>query len=891
MSWLDGVRHRLRTLLRPNTYDAELQEEMQLHVELEAMKHGDAWAARRRFGNRTRYLEESRRQTWLPLIDAVRQDVSYALRSMRRSPGVALLVTITLALGIGANAATFTLLDELYLRAPRGIQSPETLRRVWVRHFRTGGGIPFTSQALHYPLYQTMARATGDSTQVAVYATDWSVRMGSELAAPRVRVTYASPNYFDVLGVRPARGRTFTADEGVLGKGAAVVVVSEAFWRDKFGTRGDPLGQTVLIGRTPHVVIGVLGAAFRGLDIQSGDVWVPLATYPQPEWMREPWWQSTNQYGLRTVARVPRRFDDRTFAARATTAARTLNRTFDGERGDTLMTVAAGSIVEARGPGAPGQELLISTRLAGGAALLLLIACANAVNLLLVRALSRRREIALRMALGVSRRQLMRLLTVEALLLAVLATAGAMLIATWGGTVLRTLLLPDVEWSHSVFDGRVATFTVTMGLVVGLVAAFVPALQASRADVSTALAHSAQGGGGRHRSRLRSGLVMVQAALAVVLLSGAALFVRSLHNVQALDIGYDADQLLFAGVRFADGAAPPAPAVASAMRDVATRLRRRAGVQAVATGAMDPMRGFTVLQFYTGRDSAGSFGPNEPTLGIVSPEFFAATGLRIVRGTGFSTAGPGAAPREIVINEAMARILWKDRSPIGECMVFVTRAAPCFTIVGVVETARRDNVIEAAMPQYYASLDQPPIPDWLGTLLVVRADGPALDAVRTDVRTLLQAAWPAGEATVTAMRENLEPEYRPWRLGATLFTTFGLVALLVAVVGIYGIVSYGVNQRRREFGVRMALGAGTGNVLQHVVWESTRTIAVGIALGAVAVVALSRQVAELVYGVSPRDPATMLGVGGLLLTVATIAALFPAWRATRVDPVETLRAD
>jgi hypothetical protein len=171
----------------------------------------------------------------------------------------------------------------------------------------------------------------------------------------------------------------------VLGKGAAVVVVSEAFWRDKFGTRGDPLGQTVLIGRTPHSVVGVLGPAFRGLNVQSADAWVPLATYPQPEWMREPWWQSTNQYALRAVARVPASFDEQGFAVRATTAARTLNRSLDGERADTLMTVATGSIIAARGPGAPGQELLISTRLAGGAALLLLIACANAVNLLLVR--------------------------------------------------------------------------------------------------------------------------------------------------------------------------------------------------------------------------------------------------------------------------------------------------------------------------------------------------------------------------------------------------------------------------------------------------------------------------------------------------------------------------
>ncbi|MBK6843100.1 MAG: ABC transporter permease [Gemmatimonadetes bacterium] len=356
MSWLDGVRHRLRTLVRPRTYEEELQEEMQLHVELDAQQQGDPWAARRRFGNRTRHMEEVRRHTWLPMADAVRQDASYALRSMRRSPAVALLVTITLALGIGANAATFTLIDELYLRAPRGVRSPETLRRVWIRHFRTGGGVPFTTPSLHYPLYQSIAGAMGGSSNVALFATDWGMRMGGELAAPRVRVVYASPNYFDVLGVRPARGRLFTTDEGTLGKGAAVVVVSDAFWRDKLGARADAVGQTVLIGRTPHSVVGVLGPAFRGLNVQSADAWVPLATYPQPEWMREPWWQSTNQYALRAVARVPASFDEQGFAVRATSAARTLNRSLDGPRADTLMTVVAGSIIAARGPGSPSPS-------------------------------------------------------------------------------------------------------------------------------------------------------------------------------------------------------------------------------------------------------------------------------------------------------------------------------------------------------------------------------------------------------------------------------------------------------------------------------------------------------------------------------------------------------
>ncbi len=892
MSWLDGVRHRLRTLFRASAYERELQEAMQLHVELDAEQQNDPWVAKRRFGNRTQHLEETRRHTWLNALDLLQRDAAFAWRSLRRAPGMALVVIVTLALGIGANAATFSVLDELYLRPPAGLQTPSTLRRFWIEHFRSGDGIPFKSQAMHYPMFRTLAAATGDSSAVALYITDWSLRVGPALDAPRIRTVYASANFFDVVGARPERGRFFTRDEDRFVSPLHVVVISDAFWRSQLGGRDDVLGTDLKVGSVAHTIVGIVAAPFRGLDVQGADAWVPLATWEQPSWMREPWWESTRMYAFRVVARVGASFDDDAFAVRASQRARATNRELDGLEADTLMTAATGSIIEARGPGKPGQELLISTRLSGGAVLLLLIAGANVINLLLARAVARRREIALRLALGVSRLQLVRLLMAETLLLTVIAAAAACLMAWWGGAALRHLLLPEIEWNHPAFDARIALFTVVVAGTAGLIAALVPALQASRADVATALADSAQGGGRRHRSRLRRALVFAQAGLSVCLLLGAALFVRSLRNVQSLDIGYDTGQLLFARARFADGEEPPAVTVAAGMRDVARRLQQRPGVQVVAPVAMEPLQGFSIVQVYFGADSATVLGPNMPTVSVVSPSFFAAAGIELRQGRGFSPESAGSPAAEVVVNDAAARLIWPGRQALGECVVFGKRGTPCFTVIGVSETVLRDRLLEASpMPQLYLPLGNTAMPQSLGTELLVRADPAALGAVTAELRTLVREAWPTSAAEITPMSESLEPEYRPWRLGATLFGTFALLAVLVAAVGIYGTVSYDVSQRRREFGVRMALGAGVRDVLRQVVGESARTVAIGIVLGALAALALGRLVAGLLYGIAPNDPPTMLLVGALLLAISVVAALVPAWRATRVDPVETLRAE
>lgn len=892
MSWLDGMRHRLRTLFRADAYERELQEEMELHLELDAVQQGDVWAARRRFGNRTGHVEEVRRHTWLNAVDSVRRDWSFAWRSMRRAPGVSATVIVTLALGIGANAATFSFLDEMYLRPPAGVDSPTTLRRIWVEHTRTGDGVPFKSQAMNYPMYQALAAATGDSSSVALFDTDGSLRVGRALDAPRIRTVYASANYFEVLGLRAERGRFFTRDESRFVDPRYVVVISDAFWRSHFAAREDVLGSQLDVGSRPHTVIGVVAPPFRGLGVQSMDAWVPLATYEKPSWMREPWWESTNIYSFGAVARVSEAFDEKAFAVRATQRVRALNREKNESEADTLMTAETGSIIEARGPGTPGTELLISTRLGGGAVILLLIAAANVINVLLSRAVGRRREIALRLALGVSRSQLIRLLVTESMLLTVVAAVVAGFVGWWGGTALRHLLLPDVEWTKPAFDIRIALFTLVVAGGAGLIASLVPALQSSRADVATALTESAQGGGRRHRSLLRRSLVIVQAGLSVALVLGAALFVRSLRNVQSLDIGYDASRLLYAYPRFADGEEPPAATIAAGLRDVAHRLERHPGVEVTAPIAMEPMQGFSIVQFYYGADSATALGPNTPTVSVVSPQFFAAAGIGIREGRGFTADSTERPAAELVVNDVAARLLWPGRSPLGECVVFAPRGSPCVTVVGVSETAHRDRLLESSpLPQVYLPLGNAAMPQLKGTTLMVRAQPAAFGAITAELRTLIRETWPASAPEITPMSASLEPEYRPWRLGATLFSTFAILAVLVAAVGVFGTVSYDVTQRRREFGIRLALGAGVGKVLRQVISESTRTVAIGILLGAVASLALGHLIAALLYGIAPNDPSTLVGVGALLLVVSILAALIPAWRANRIDLVETLRSD
>ena len=889
MSWLDGLMHRVRTLIRPGAHGRDLDAEMGFHAELDAANERDPAGTAKRFGNRSYYREEVRRLTWLGSLDEVRQDLSYAWRTTRRSPGFTAVVVLTLALGIGANASVFSVLDRIYLRTPSGVSDPWSLRRTWIENFRTSTGVPFKSQSISYVTYDAITKATGTRRESALYLTDFAMRLGKRPTDPKVGVVYATSNYFDVLGIRPTLGRFYGADEDRLGNAAPVAVVSHAFWKNRLHGDTAALGRTIPIGKHSYTVIGVADRRFTGLDLRASEVWIPLASMPDPGWDQNPWWTHDNMTWFTIVRRGVSALTDAEYQRRATAAVRDINRA-RGAWGDTLAAAWTGPIIEARGPATPGQEMIVSTRLGGVAAIVLLIAAANVINLLLARATSRRREIALRLALGVSRVRLIRMLTTETLVLATLAGAAGLFATLWGASLLRALIMPDVPWTDAAVDSRVVAFAVGVTLIAGLAAGIIPAIQASNPRLTSALKAGGRTGA-RHRSQLRTALVITQSALSVTLLVGAALFVRSLRNVQSLDTGFDVNQLFFGRVEFTDGEEPSRPVLGAAMRGVAARLRGRPGIEAIARATWEPMRGIGFLDFFVGPDSNGSFGRRSPTMSAVSPPFFRTVGLRILRGRSFLGEDAERTPSEVVVNDAMAKLVWPGRDPIGECLRFKKRENPCFTVVGVVETARRTNVIEnEPAAQFYIPLGSSATTA-SGATIIVRARDGQVAAASAELVQALRREFPNAATTVTSMTSNLEPEYRPWRLGASLFTSLGILAMIVAVIGIYGTVSYGVTQRTHEFGVRVALGAQVGDVVRQVLGEGLRTVFVGVGVGIVLALAAGRLMAAMLYGIAPRDPAVLAMVSAALLGAAAVAALVPAWRAARSDPLTALRAE
>jgi putative ABC transport system permease protein len=821
-------------------------------------------------------------------FDVLRQDLRFAWRAIVRSPAVTIMVVATLALGVGANAAMFSFLDRIFLRPPDGVKEPDGLRRLWITTSRTGR--TQTYQSLNYPSYAALRDEFAGSADLALFVTDNTMRIGRDRASPPVHVVYPTSNYFGVLGVRPAAGRFFDASEDRMGAGANVAVVSHAFWQQRLGGDSGVIGTTVALGRTPYTIIGVMNPSFSGLDIQEADLWIPLGAFPGSERQGKQWFERTTTYGARGVMRVGPGFDDDAFAARASVTVHRVFRELSAVPYDRI-SLATGSIIEARGPGEEQQETVIATRLAGVALIVLLITCANVVNLLLARAVHRRREIAVRLALGVSRLRLIRLLTTETLLVAVFAAGAALLLAWWGGGMLRSLLLPDIEWVDSALDGRVLAFTITLALVAGFVAGIVPALQASNPQLTSAL-KSGSREAGPQSWRLRSALVVVQAAFSVVLLVGAALFVRTFQNVRGIDIGYDIDRTLSTELRFESGEAPAEAVIAAAITDLGLRMSARPGVEAVGRAAQTPMRGYGVQWFSTGYDSIGTVSSDiGPIFSAVSPGFFEASGLQLLRGRNFTGGELGPAENEVVINAVAARALYPGRDPLGQCIRFRITTNPCHTIVGIVENTNTMALIEGKKGYLYVPLGSQAATDWEASSLVVRVQAGALPRVKMELERELRTQFPLGYPTIWSMEETLATEYHPWRVGATLFTAFGVLALLVAVVGIYSTVSYAVGHRTHEFGVRIALGARIRDVLNQVLGEGLRIVAIGVAVGIALAMIAGRLVRALLFGVESSDPSAMLLAACALMLTAALAALVPAWRAARVDPVTALRAD
>ncbi|HVZ49793.1 MAG TPA: ADOP family duplicated permease [Gemmatimonadaceae bacterium] len=885
MSWLDGLRHRVRTVLRPGAYEREMEEELRHHEALRAA-NGDG-----RFGNRTYHKEEARRMTWLAWTDLVRQDLGYAWRSIRRTPAVTTMIIVTLALGIGVNAATFSVLDQIFLRNPAGVVDPDGIRRIWTRHTRTGGGPAFYSEAMAFPTYRQLAATWGDPGRMAVMTSSSNFHLGGTRAGYATQILFTSANYFPLLGVSPARGRLFTEGEARPGNPTHVVVLSDRYWKAHLGADPAIVGTRIKLDTTEYEVIGVMPPAFNGINLQATEVWAPLSALPQadtPHAGVPSIWESPRYLTFFTFVRTTdgQRMAD--FERAATATVREANRRTDGPRADTLAEVRTASIIQARGPETVRQDELIATRLQGVALIVLVIACANVVNLLLARAVNRKREIAIRLALGISRTRLIRLITLEAVILATLAGTAALFAAWWGGAVLRAQLIVNTDFAQPIMHGHVIWATIAVTLGCGTIAGIIPALQGSRPQLTGDLKDGAKSGV-RHRSRLRNGLVVAQAAFSVMLLVGATLLVRTLRNVEGIDIGFDATRILYGNIAFEPGQQPPLAGIVATSRDVAERLRSRPGIEVVARAGLTPMKGFSFWSFYWGSDSSGSLTKQFPLTYAVSPEFFEATGLRLLRGTTFHDGYSGAA--EVIVNAATARLLWPHGEAVGQCIRFQKPDAACMIVTGVVADATIGDIVQASPPQIYLPLGAALTKNMDGGLLVVRARAGGEATARREISAVLRQAYPTAEPIIGSMVDDLNPKYRPWRLGAQLFAGLGALALLVALVGIYSTIAYSVGQRRHEFGVRVALGAKVGDVLNQVVGEGVRVVLVGVALGVGLTLVASRLVATLLYGVEPNDVSAILLAGSALLLVTIVAAIVPALRAARSDPLTALRSE
>ena len=907
-----GVRAGIRRLFRlspdqPDQVAAEVEDQIDLHLDLrteqliaQGMSPGDArMEALRRFGQLERarptlISSASRREHRMHLrdiFDAFQQDLRYALRTLRKQPGFTAAVILTLALGIGANATMFGVVDRLLLRPPAHLRDPGETGRIYLA--RTINGEVQTASNSAYQRYVDIRDNTSSFAQIGAFFNRKLV-IGVGADARQAQVGLISASVWPLFGVRPTLGRFFTEEEDRLPGGAPVAVLGHGYWRSAYA--GDPgvLGRPLHIGRTAYTIIGVAPAGFSGTSMTAVTAFIPITAgaveiFPARAG-RGSWSQGYGFTWLEMIARRKPGVTTESASADLTLAFRRSLLAQGESRGVTAASVDStrpsaqlASIIYDRGPKARAGAK-VTTWLGGVSLLVLLVACANVASLLLARAIQRRREVAVRIALGVSRTRLIRYLLTESILLAAGGAVVAILIAQWAGGALHALLLPDVEWIDTLADRRVLLFTAAAALIAGLATGLAPALQHVGDDLTGALKSGGREGGFR-RTRLRGSLIALQGAISVILLIGAGLFVRSLHNVRSIDIGFDADRLLYIDLSMR-GITLETPRQLALLESVREGAKTLPGVEAAASTIAVPFwiawsNGITA----PGVDSTRLL--DEYYINAVSPEYFETMGTPLVRGRAFTVADDSGGPRVAIVSQSMARGVWAGADPIGRCIRIAADTTPCYTVVGIVGDIVR-GYDEGVAPHVYVSWAQRPSP---GSGVFVRTRGSAADAMES-IRRALQPLMP-GTAYVEAyaVQDFVDPELRPWRLGATMFTLFGALALVLAAVGLFSVISYNVSQRTHELGVRIALGAGAGDVLRLVIREGLTITLIGTAIGVGIALLAGRFLAPLLFSVSARDPLTFAAVVVTLLVAALGATLMPALRASRVDPNVALRSD
>jgi putative ABC transport system permease protein len=889
---------RLLDWLRRDRLDADLTEELRFHatqLERDARALGAAvpdatYMARRQLGNTTRVREDARDRWSIPWLDHAQQDVRYALRGLRRSPGFTAAVVLTLGLGIGGNVAMFNVIDQLMFRPFPYLRDPSSVHRVYLR--MPGRDRLLTRESFPYARYLDLQRWTTSFSQYAAFYPT-TVAIGSGDASREHAIAAVSASFFDFFDARPTLGRFFVPADDVPPKGANVAILAHAFWQSEFGGR-DVLGQQLQVDNLLCTIVGVAPPNFTGVaDGVAPAVFIPITTYGgvQPGgssvgyWQRYQWdWTEMMVRRKPGVADAQANADLTQAYIRSRDAARAVHSWMP--RTDAVRPLAiAGALKTAAGP-YPGLEARTLVWVTGVSAVVLLIACANVANLLLARALRRRREIALRLTLGVSRRRLIAQSLTESFLLSAFGCAVGLAVAQWGGLVLRRLFLPPDTALDVLTDWRTLGIALGAAALAGLATGFAPVLLAPRDDLITTLKSGAREGT-YQRSRLRSSLLVMQVVLSVVLLLGAGLFVRSLGQLRQVRLGYDVDPVLM--VRWQRrGAEMTAAERVAVRRRLVEAARAIPGVERAAVASNVPLQGTSTMPlFVPGIDSVPRLG--RFTYQTATSDYFEVMDTRILRGRSFTDADVKTAPRVTVVSAAMAETLWPGQDALGRCMRIGADSMPCTTVIGIAENAVHDPLKDQPM-RYYLPLEQWPAEG--GSLVVVLRMRDRPEAAAERVRRALQSVMP-GQQYVTAqpMADLLTGQRRSWHVGATMFVAFGVLALVVAAVGLYGVIAYTVGQRMHELGVRIALGAQRMDVLRLVMSQGVRVAVAGVAGGCALALAAASWIEPLLFRQPARDPVVFGVVGGIMVVVAIVASAIPAARATRADPNTVLRTD
>jgi putative ABC transport system permease protein len=880
-----SLRSFASALFHRSRLEDEMDEELRRHIQDRASdleRSGFARAeagrlARIEFGGYQKFKEECREALGAHFLETLLQDVRYGLRTLRKAPGFTIVAVLTLALGIGANTVVYSLVDALWLR-PRPVPHPESVVRIFTSNPSSEGEI-----AKGYSNYADFSyiRDAAKTLSGVAFLQDRGALLDTGGDSKLITAGVISDNFLDVLAPKAAYGRVFSAAQAgspdTLG-----VMLSYPFWSQQFNADREIAGKTIVLDRRVVRVWGILPRGFRGAESFPPDVWIPLSTWSEltgerPAGMVR---QGRDYYLFGRLQ--PDATIRQANAELSVIAARLAREHPDTNAGCKMMLLPESDV---QGEGVRQISLLLLA-ISG---LVLLIACANVTSLLIARAEQRRHELAMRVALGARRLRVVRQLLTETALLGAASTAAALLIGTWG-TSLLPAVLPQTSFSAPIdvpMTPRVLWFLLTMGLISVVIFGGMPAWQASQTSPGDAVKEEGRWSTGSRGSG-RKVLVVAQTAVSLVLVTGAGLLIRSLWNTETADPGFDAHQNMIV-MELVSGVKTDKQSRAY-VEEARRRVDAIPGVLGTAAGLRIPFGisggGATRTVFLPGATGAAATDGVPVGYDPVSDNFFEILGTGILRGRSIDAHDLQTAAHVMVINQVMAQRFWPGQDPIGKHVRLQKADGDLYEVIGIAKNSKNEAFIEDAVPYFYSPMR---LSDYGELAMVVKTAGAPSSVVGEVRRTLLSLNKDTEIIYFSTLRQHVRMAMGDQRVAAELTAVLGGLGLILAAVGLYGLTSLLIGRRTHEIGIRMALGAQPANILRMVLGYSAKMALVGVAVGIGAAFMLTGLMKSLLFGVTARDPLTFAGVTILLMLVALAASWVPAWRAMRVDPMVALR--